>query len=79
MTRVLLFFIIAAFPFALNAAMLNGVSSDVAAQHSKSHQEDGANPSIHDHCSCPADCPCRTEQHEVCDCGCECSNHHQQE
>jgi hypothetical protein len=79
MTRIFLLFAVAAFPLALNATTLNSVGSEGAAQHSKSHQQDGANPSIHDHCSCPADCPCRTEQHEACDCGCECSNHQQHE
>lgn len=79
MTRVFLLFAVAVFPLALNATTLNSVNTEGAVQHLKSHQQDGANPSIHDHCSCPADCPCRTEQHEACDCGCECSNHQQHE
>ena len=76
MTKVfLLFAAVVAFPLALNAGGLNNVGSDNASQHAKSHQQDGA--INHDHCSCPADCPCRTEQHAPCDCGCECSDHHQ--
>lgn len=77
MTKVFLLFAVTAFPLALNATTLNSVDSDGASQHSKSHQQDGKNPSIDDHCSCPADCPCRTEQQAPCDCGCGASDHYQ--
>lgn len=81
MTKAILYFAaVAAFPLALNASALNNADRESASHQTKSHQNDGANtnPSIHDHCSCPADCPCRTEQHATCDCGCaECGSHHQ--
>lgn len=55
-----------------NCTQCTGQSNQHGSQHGDAREQG------HHHCTCPSDCPCRTEGAE-CDCGCDCAGncHHE--